>query len=455
MLKAGLTLAGKEEVLDCPSLSWSIGLAGVVFKDFHEFAPSEMTEDLVCNYTVQRRCPEFPKGFRDYHESSVSADFRGLDLGRRKTWNWSSGKPQRKEDCATVEGKGWNGRGLPNICNHKVVVDLGEHILEGHGLTEDASRTGCAGRAKVQLIQLVPDALAHAWSCEDQDDPSSFTSGRLFPPVESEQQVLPGFVESPAGSQYCSRTSGINRSAQAATRGIFDAYWEFEEGGALADPWEGLFAQNLDLREKQLGTAAAAVKTPADASEVGRLWHRCGRQAVELEQLRSEAQRSSELLERLRRWDHPGGPAPGGAPGPRGTPWEPVGRAATVAEKDRNPWLDPWLEMVWRLWRGIFDGDGAGRALAEISSFCMLLEVCDRTRQRNRGVSRVILKPGQSDPFGTMGGACRFFHPNWFSRYYWGFLASVNLAGFLADQQQQPQHPLQHTAALPQQSAFL
>lgn len=45
------------------------------------------------------------------------------------------------------------------------VVDLGEHILEGHGLTEDASRTGCAGRAKVQLIQLVPDALAHSWSC--------------------------------------------------------------------------------------------------------------------------------------------------------------------------------------------------------------------------------------------------------------------------------------------------
>ena len=45
------------------------------------------------------------------------------------------------------------------------VVDLGEHILEGHGLTEDASRTGCAGRAKVQLIQLVPDLLAHSFSC--------------------------------------------------------------------------------------------------------------------------------------------------------------------------------------------------------------------------------------------------------------------------------------------------
>ena len=44
------------------------------------------------------------------------------------------------------------------------VVDLGDHILEGHGLTEDSSRTGCSGRARVQLIQLVPDALAHDWS---------------------------------------------------------------------------------------------------------------------------------------------------------------------------------------------------------------------------------------------------------------------------------------------------
>jgi len=89
--------------------------------------------------------------------------------------------------------------GLLTLLGTPQVVDLGEHILEGHGLTEDASRTGCAGRAKVQLIQLVPDLLAHAWSCEDQDDPTSFTGGRLFPPVDSEQRVLPGFVESPSG----------------------------------------------------------------------------------------------------------------------------------------------------------------------------------------------------------------------------------------------------------------
>ncbi|CAL1166346.1 unnamed protein product [Cladocopium goreaui] len=36
------------------------------------------------------------------------------------------------------------------------------------------------------------------------------------------------------------------------------------------------------------------------AEEVGRLWQRAGRQAAELEELRSQAQRSSELLERLR-----------------------------------------------------------------------------------------------------------------------------------------------------------
>lgn len=83
-----------------------------------------MTKDMVRNYTVQRRCPEFPKGFRDDHESSVSADFRGLGLGRWKAWNWSSGKPQRKEDCATVEGKGWNGRGLPNFVKVGVAFQL-------------------------------------------------------------------------------------------------------------------------------------------------------------------------------------------------------------------------------------------------------------------------------------------------------------------------------------------
>lgn len=73
----------------------------------------------------------------------------------------ASGKPWRVVVFST------SPRGFMGVYmfHHHQVVDLGEHILEGHGLTEDASRTGCAGRAKVQLIQLVPDLLAHAWSC--------------------------------------------------------------------------------------------------------------------------------------------------------------------------------------------------------------------------------------------------------------------------------------------------
>eukprot|EP00913_Durusdinium_trenchii_P011025 g10349.t1 len=83
--------------------------------------------------------------------------------------------------------------GLLTVLGSPQVVDLGEHILEGHGLTEDASRTGCAGRAKVQLIQLVAHEQAHAYSCEDSADASTFTGGRVFPPIDSEQQILPGF----------------------------------------------------------------------------------------------------------------------------------------------------------------------------------------------------------------------------------------------------------------------
>ncbi|CAE7814517.1 UAC1, partial [Symbiodinium necroappetens] len=90
--------------------------------------------------------------------------------------------------------------GLLTSLGSPQVVDLGDHILEGHGLTEDSSRTGCSGRARVQLIQLVPDALAHDWSGEDPDDTSTLVGGRKFAPVVSEQRVSPGFEGSPAGS---------------------------------------------------------------------------------------------------------------------------------------------------------------------------------------------------------------------------------------------------------------
>ncbi|CAE7666671.1 cr-1, partial [Symbiodinium pilosum] len=90
--------------------------------------------------------------------------------------------------------------GLLTLLGSPQVVDLGDHILEGHGLTEDSSRTGCSGRARVQLIQLVPDALAHDWSGEDPLDKSTHVGGRKFPPVVSEQRVSPGFEGSPSGT---------------------------------------------------------------------------------------------------------------------------------------------------------------------------------------------------------------------------------------------------------------
>ncbi|CAJ1460724.1 unnamed protein product, partial [Effrenium voratum] len=90
--------------------------------------------------------------------------------------------------------------GMLTLLGSPQVVDLGEHILEGHGLTEDSSRTGCSGRAKVQLIQLVPDLLSHEYSCEDPADKATFGGGRKFPPIESEERASPGFEESPAGS---------------------------------------------------------------------------------------------------------------------------------------------------------------------------------------------------------------------------------------------------------------
>eukprot|EP00931_Biecheleriopsis_adriatica_P062113 TRINITY_DN373_c0_g1_i11.p1 TRINITY_DN373_c0_g1~~TRINITY_DN373_c0_g1_i11.p1 ORF type:complete len:1076 (-),score=233.82 TRINITY_DN373_c0_g1_i11:43-3270(-) len=78
------------------------------------------------------------------------------------------------------------------------VVDLGEHILEGNGLAEE-STPGGTGRAAVQLIQLVPDALAHDYSCDASNNCGDLGAGRRFPLVESEQRVSPGFDEAPAG----------------------------------------------------------------------------------------------------------------------------------------------------------------------------------------------------------------------------------------------------------------
>merc|ERR1711860_158336 len=38
-------------------------------------------------------------------------------------------------------------------------------------------------------------------------------------------------------------------------------------------------------------------------------------------------------------------------------------------------------------------------------------------------------------PPAGMGGSTRLWHPKWFSRYVWGTIASIQLTGFVADQQ--------------------
>mmetsp|Transcript_22166 Transcript_22166/g.39860 ORF Transcript_22166/g.39860 Transcript_22166/m.39860 type:complete len:1016 (+) Transcript_22166:20-3067(+) len=70
------------------------------------------------------------------------------------------------------------------------VIDLGEHILEGYDLDDESSPAG-QNTASVQLLQLVPNALAHDYSWGE--------GGRRFPPVISELRVRPGFEEAPAG----------------------------------------------------------------------------------------------------------------------------------------------------------------------------------------------------------------------------------------------------------------
>merc|ERR1711920_662941 len=35
----------------------------------------------------------------------------------------------------------------------------------------------------------------------------------------------------------------------------------------------------------------------------------------------------------------------------------------------------------------------------------------------------------------AMGGHSRLWHPKWFTRYLWGGIATINLTGFIADQQ--------------------
>eukprot|EP00435_Cladocopium_sp_Y103_P067584 s62_g30.t1 len=69
-----------------------------------------------------------------------------------------------------------------------------------------------------------------------------------------------------------------------------------QDGATVSDMKKDGFYGTLaeDCRARQINLNLALCQ------EVGRLWQRAGRQAAELEELRSQAQRSSELLERLR-----------------------------------------------------------------------------------------------------------------------------------------------------------
>lgn len=88
----------------------------------------------------------------------------------------------------------YNIDGLLTQLGSPQVVDLGEHLVEGHGLGGESSPGGTENAA-VQLLQLVPDALAHNYA----EDPAE-RCGRTFPPILSERKIRPGFDDAPVGN---------------------------------------------------------------------------------------------------------------------------------------------------------------------------------------------------------------------------------------------------------------
>lgn len=86
------------------------------------------------------------------------------------------------------------------------VVDLGEHILQPHGLPGLAD-AGNQTHVEVRLLQLVPETLAHnhfscpaCSSCSASADSDGCIGGRVFPPLSNSAQISPGFHSAPAGS---------------------------------------------------------------------------------------------------------------------------------------------------------------------------------------------------------------------------------------------------------------
>jgi len=73
------------------------------------------------------------------------------------------------------------------------VVDLGEHVLQGVGLSEATPEED--GLVAVRLLQLLPRDLVPSYHRSD----AVSRGGRTFPPVCSLRRVSPGFHESPHG----------------------------------------------------------------------------------------------------------------------------------------------------------------------------------------------------------------------------------------------------------------
>jgi class 3 adenylate cyclase len=79
------------------------------------------------------------------------------------------------------------------------VVDLGEHMLQVHGLADAVHPTD----VEVRLLQLVPETLAHNhFSCPacSAGGCGDCTGGRVFPQLSTKAQITPGFHAAPAGS---------------------------------------------------------------------------------------------------------------------------------------------------------------------------------------------------------------------------------------------------------------
>jgi class 3 adenylate cyclase len=79
------------------------------------------------------------------------------------------------------------------------VLDLGEHVLQAHGLADGANQTD----AGIRLLQIVPAAVAHDhFACDACSATTSAhcSGGRVFPSLSKEAQISPGFHASPAGT---------------------------------------------------------------------------------------------------------------------------------------------------------------------------------------------------------------------------------------------------------------